>query len=207
MFSKLWSTWKTGFITVIPMLVIVILLASILNWTANIGAVFTDSKTMIWLITAGVLLFPPLICGWLINYQWMRKFGLELLGKLPVVGPLFSFFLNHDYIERIKSGNLQEAMFKYAGDTWSFGGVVSKFQAPIYGNHGHLVTWCMVLGPPTAPLAPTAPVLLVRESDLVYTGRTYKDTILTVASFGFNADMSSLLKKYQKHIVFDKPAS
>jgi len=205
--KKILSVWKTGFITVVPVLVIIIIMASILNWASNIGAVFTDSKTMIWLITAAALLGVPIIFGWLLSCKWVRTFGLEILGKLPVVGSLFSFFLNHDYIERIKSGDLQEVMFKYAGSTWTIGGVVNKFTAPIYGHHGHLVTWCVVLGPPTAPLAPTAPVLLVKEADLIYTGRTYKDTLLTVASFGFNADMSSLLKKYKEHIIFNNPAN
>ncbi len=198
----LWGKLKLGFIALIPILVIVAVLFSVVNWVTSIGYGFVENRNINITINFVILFLGlPFMCGCLLSMRWFRNLGLNLLGKLPLVGPLFGFILNHDYVERIQSGELKEVFFKHAGDAYAIGGVVNEFEWPESGDPktgGPLVKWCVVLGPPTAPLAITAHVLMVKKSNLVFTGRSYKDTILTTASFGFNFDIKRETEKYRR---------
>ncbi|TSC88782.1 MAG: hypothetical protein G01um10143_839 [Parcubacteria group bacterium Gr01-1014_3] len=200
--KTLWGKLKLGFIALIPILVIVAVLVSVVNWITNIGYSFVGNQSINIAINLAILFVGlPFLCGCMLSMRWFRNLGLSLLGKLPLVGPLFGFILNHDYVERIQSGELKEVMFKHAGVAWAIGGVVNEFEWPESGDPkiaGPLVKWCIVLGPPTAPLAFTAHVLLIKKTDLVFTGRSYKDTILTTASFGFNFDIKRETERYRK---------
>ena len=197
--KTLWGKLKLGFIALIPLLVIVAVLVAAVNWVAGVGYGFVENHSVNLAINLAIFFVAlPFFCGCLLGMRWFRNLGLGLLGKLPLVGPLFSFILNHDYVERIQSGQLREAVFRHAGDGWAICGVVNEFEAPEFWDSGPLVKWCIVLGPPTAPLAFTAHVLMVRKADLKFTGRSYKDTILTTASFGFNFDIKRETERYRK---------
>lgn len=192
-----WSAWRTGILSLIPLLVIAGFIYWLLNWLYGLTGNLFESIVLVWLINAAILIFVPLIFGWLIGRRWFRTMGQFFLGKLPLVGPVFKFLFNHDYVERIQSGNLKEVLFKYAGDSWAMGGLVTVLKLPDTLRGGVLVDWGLVLGPPTTPLAPTAQLLWVKKSDLIFTGRSYQDTIYTVASFGFNVELLELAKKAQ----------
>lgn len=200
--KTLWGKLKLGFIALVPILVIVAVLVSVVNWVMNVGYGFVESRSLNLAINlAALFVVLPLVCGFLLSMRWFRNLGLNILGRLPLIGPLFGFILNHDYVERIQSGELKEVFFRYAGDAWAVGGVVNEFEWPESGDPnigGPPVKWCIVLGPPTAPIAFTAPVLLLKKSNLVFTGRSYKDTILTTASFGFNFDIRKETERYRR---------
>ena len=197
--KTVWSKLKLGFIAIVPVLVIVAVLVSVVNWVTNVGYPFVDHRTLNIAINLSILFVGlPLLVGSMLSMRWFRNLGLGILGKLPLIGPLFSFIMNHDYVERIQSGELREAVFHHAGDGWAICGVINEFDAPEFWDSGPLVPWCIVLGPPTAPLAFTAHVLCVKKSDLKFTGRSYKDTILTTASFGFNFDIKKQTETYRR---------
>ncbi len=197
-----WSKLKLGFIALVPVLVITAILVSVVNWVMSVGYSFVENRSLNILINlAALFVVLPLLCGLLLSMRWFRSLGLGLLGKLPLIGPLFSFILNHDYVERIQSGDLKEVFFRYAGDALAIGGVVNEFDWPESGDPkigGPLVKWCIVLGPPTAPIAFTAPVLILKRTDLIFTGRSYQDTLLTTASFGFNFDLKKETERYRR---------
>lgn len=197
--KTLWGKLKLGFIALVPVLVITAILVSVVNWVMNVGYGFVENRSLNMLINlAALFVVLPLLFGCMLSMRWFRNLGLNLLGKLPLLGPLFRFILNHDYVERIESGDLREAVFRHAGDAWAICGVVNEFEAPEFWDSGPLVRWCIVLGPPTAPLAFTAHVLCVKKSNLTFTGRSYKDTILTTASFGFNFDVKKETERYRR---------
>ena len=183
----------------VPILVITVILVSVVGWVTNIGYSFVNNRSANIAINLAIIFVGlPFLCGCLLSMRWFRDLGLNILGKLPLLGPLFRFILNHDYVERIQSGELREAVFRHAGDAWAICGVVNEFEAPEFWDSGPVVKWYLVLGPPTAPLAFTAHVLMVKKSDLKFTGRSYKDTILTTASFGFNFDIKHETERYRR---------
>ena len=192
--KELLKTWRTGILTAVPLLLITWIFYKLGDTLISIGntlALLVGSQllgiTIVFAIVAGV----PLAFGWFVGRRWFRTLGQMLLGKLPLVGPLFNFLFNHDYVERIQKGDLREVMFQYMGDTWTIGGVMNEIMLPERIAEGPLVPWLVILAPPTAPLAVTAPLLLRKKSTVHYTGRTFRSTLLTVASFGFNFDLSS----------------
>ncbi|MEK7192384.1 MAG: hypothetical protein AAB646_02635 [Patescibacteria group bacterium] len=192
--KKLWIIWRTGILTTVPVLVIIGLVVWLFNWLSGFTAGLTESRYLNLTIDLAIVILLPLIFGWLIGLRWFRILGQAILGKLPLVGPVFSFLFNHDYVKRIQNGDLQEVVFPYAGSTWGIGGLVNTVKMRQDVSGGPLVEWCVILGPPTTPLAPTAQLLLVRKSDVVFTGRSYRETILTVASFGFNFEINNSRK-------------
>ncbi len=198
--QTLWSKLKLGFIALVPILVIVAVLASVVNWVTNIGYSFVENRSINIGINLVILFVAlPLSCGFMLSMRWFRNLGINLLGRLPLIGPLFSFILNHDYVERIQGGDIQEVFFKYIEENWTIGIVVNELQLPEDPNiySGPLVPWLVILAPPTAPLALTAHLILRRKNTVKFTGRTYKDTLLTVAAFGSNLNLSKLVAEWK----------
>jgi hypothetical protein len=192
--------WKRAFLGAISLILglfLFILGSWVWNVLAGIDYRFFDSPVLNGLIKIAVVFTLVFFVGLLVSWRWSRSLILFFLSKIPGLRTLSHSFLNHEFVERFKKGQLLEAMFEDVNGRWGFGIVTNEFKAPenpkdwkSYRENpdpweGELIDWCTVLGPPTAPLAITAQMWRIPKNSLVFTGSTAKDTTITVASLGF----------------------
>ncbi|MDO8466940.1 MAG: hypothetical protein Q7S83_02245 [bacterium] len=195
---KIWKTFKAGLIWsgVIAILVSFIIWA--LSLLSNFVISFSDAKIINLPLNLAVYALGILFIGWLIGKPKLRQFFLKLFSKIPLVSVVIDFFLNQDYIDKVTSGNVPEVIFDYAGQK-AIGMVVNEAYLPNPGREAY-EDYLLVIQP-TTPFAPTGFLTLVRKKDALYTGRTFKDTMVTTASFGFNFRQPD-----QKNFKFGSPA-
>lgn len=186
--KNLFSNYRTGIFVAIPIFIIIVLVMWAWN---NLLAISFDN---IWL-ALGILFLGPFLIGWLVSMRWFRNAVLKLFEPIPIISSLSNFLFNHEYIERLQSDELNlmpEVMFRLDNsDNWTIGIVVGKQKLPQnpLDKNSLLANWLVILAPPTPPLAFTAQLRLVKESDVCFTGRHGQDTALTVAAFGLNLDL------------------
>lgn len=185
-----------GFVISAPFLFLLL----ILNWLWSIFATIKIVNYPILnflLISVGILAFSYVV-GLLTKWGWSRVLILFLVSKIPIIGSWAQALLNREFMEKLREQGLLEVMFPDVGDRWGFGIATKEILRPVHPRDWAeyvknpsawtlpLIEWCVVLGPPTAPVAPTAPMWYCKKSQLVYNGSTAKDTLLTAASFGFS---------------------
>ncbi len=200
MTSVLRFIWKRVFLGLVSLILILFLfLVGSWIWSALkiIEYQFVESPWLNGLIKIGLMLGFAFFLGLLVSWRWSRSLIMSILSKIPGVRTIAYAFFNHTFIERLKQGGLPEAMFEDVCGRWGFGIVTNEFKAPEsprdwkrYRKNPNawtetLIDWCIVLGPPTAPLALTAQMWHIPKNRLVFVGFTAKDTTITVASFGF----------------------
>ncbi len=179
-------------------LIFIFFIALIVSWLwgafSGIGFELVDSKILNFFIAIAMIAAAAFFVGLLVSWRWSRNLILLILSKIPGIGSIAHSFLNHDFVERLKKEELPEVVFRDIADRWAMGFVTNEFLAPEnpetwisadHWNKSSLIEWCIVIGPPTTPLAITAPMYFIPKRNLAYTGRTAKDTAITAASFGF----------------------
>ncbi len=86
-------------------------------------------------------------------------------------------FLRYFHIADIKDRKFPEVIFWKGGDVYAVGNVMNEFQ----DKDG--VVWCRVIDP-TYPSVVTGFLALVKKENLIYTGRSIKDTTIMNLSIG-----------------------
>lgn len=182
---KIWKTFKAGLIWsgVIAILVSFIIWA--LSLLGSFVIPFSAHKLINIPLNLALYAVAVWLIGWLISKQKLRQFFLKLFSKIPLVSVVIDFFLNQDYIDKVTSGEVAEVTFEYAGQK-AIGMVVNEILLPEDLRHPENMVAHLVVIQPTTPFAPTGFLTLVRKSEALYTGRTFKDTMVATASFGFN---------------------
>ena len=190
---SLWSLYKIGFLSLVPLLVLVVICLSFFGllwgWTGEFSSWVSGGLISRFLFMA-IFLALPLLMGFIVSWKRFREIILKLFSKVPVVSLVVDLFFNSVNVEKAKEGGfLQEVIFKTDEHTALFGTVTNEFQAPSGLASGQLVDWLVIIIP-TTPISVTGPVVLRKKTSVVYTGRFIKDTSISVASFcsKFNID-------------------
>ena len=179
--KKVFALYRTGIFVLVPIFVI----AAVIGWLWE--AAYAVSFGNMW-VTLGLLLFGPLLFGWGISTRWFRGFLLGVCSQIPVVSTLTQILFNHEFVERLKSGQMPGVLVPVSGGGWSPGVAVRTYELPenIREQKGKKVNWVLVLAPATAPVVFTAQLRLYRESEVVYLANTITDMALGFASLGLN---------------------
>lgn len=188
--------YKAGIlISIVPVVLIFICVKIFeLLWgaagTINSRTFSTDLGQMAWLL---ILLSLPFWMGLLLAWRWFREFLLKITSKIPVVSTVANFLFNKDDAERIDKDDFPEVFFRHTDNSWTIGTVTRELQ--LHENpddqNSQIVPWLVIIGPPTAPVSLTAQIFLRRKTEVWYTGNYFKDTVLSVASFGLKLNLDS----------------
>lgn len=182
----IWSRYKIGFLSlVLPAVLIAIglsFLGFLWEWSRSLSG--WVSVGLFWqILFMAILLISPFLMGILISWQGFRKLILKLFSKVPVLSLFVDLFFNNINVEKTQKGNFhQEVMFKTDENTILIGTVWNEFVAPENLVEGPLADWLIIIIP-TTPGAPTGPTVIRKKSEVVYTGRSLKDTMVSIASF------------------------
>lgn len=195
------SRYKSGILTAVLPLVLVLIafkLGDFIWGTAqylNLKTLNSEAGKWIFL---GLMLAAPFFAGLLLSWKGFRELVLKLFGKLPVVSLFVNYIFNKEDADRMENGRFPEVKFKYAGDAWALGQVMSERMLPEDPRDpkSQLVRWVVVIGPATTPLSVTGQLILLKKSDVTFTGRFMKDTVLTVASLGLKCQLDP--RKFSK---------
>jgi len=196
-----WSRYKSGILTAVLPLVLVLIILKLIDLIWG-GAQYFNQKTLDseagkWIFLALILLLP-LFAGMLLSWKGFRDLALLLCGKIPIVSLFANYIFNKEDADQMAEGKFPEIIFKYAGDAWAFGQVMNKKMLPEspHDPSSKPVLWLIVVGPATTPLSVTGQLVMIKDSDVVYTGRFIKDTVLTVASLGLKCQLDP--RKFSK---------
>ena len=97
--KKVLGLYKTGIFVLVPIFVLV----ALLGWLWD--AAYAVSFGFYW-VALGLLVLGPLLFGWVISQKWMRDILLNLFSQIPLVSTVSNVLLNHDFVERLKSGKM-----------------------------------------------------------------------------------------------------
>lgn len=189
----LWSLYKIGFLSLVPLLVLIVICLSFFGLLWGWSGEFSNwvSGGLIWrFLFMAILLATPFLMGLIVSWKKFRELILKIFSRVPVVSLFVDLFFNSVNVEKANEGGfLREVMFKTDEHTAFFGTVTNEFLAPSGLTSGPLVDWLVIIVP-TTPISVTGPVVLRKKSSVVYTGRLIKDTSISVASFcaKFNID-------------------
>ncbi len=186
---KIWLWWKAGFVALVPIVILFLFGRFIVGWFIATGSLFivTDSTLLNVFLFALFLVAIPLIVRTCLHFSFVRSIGVALTGWIPIVGPLFRFFFRPEENEK----SFPEIEF-YLGDSVKmFGVVVNEIREPDYNEKGDpIVPWLLVHLPTFA-----GPIIKIKKSAAIFTGRTGKDTAMTAMSFGFIYDVVKKVNK------------
>lgn len=182
-----WSKYKTGFLIVLLPIIVTAVLAKVIDWVWGIAVVLHSwSGGPVWLryILFVLLVLLPFGAGWLAA----RRFFISLVRKtfsLFGAGWLANSLFKDEYLEKIKSGDYQVAIFEvFPGDNPSLkiGAVVNTFK--LKG-----VEYCLILE--MTPPLPAGPFWIKRKSDLTFLAPEFvlKHLLMTTFSLGLNFPM------------------
>lgn len=188
MFKWLGRTYGLGLVVLLVFGVFALLTLWLISIARSLGLRVVSNQHFNTAINVAALLSLPLALGLLLKIHFVRVSLLRLVSvfPIPVISPSAKFALS--IIEHANSRdfiNAPEVKFWVGGDRWTYGVVMSEtmeHESPL-DLTSSLVSWCIILGPPTPPLFLTGQGSSVKKSDLIYTGRTAKDTALSVACF------------------------
>jgi uncharacterized membrane protein len=189
-----WSNgWRAGLVIVIPVTIIFIIgrivinvLADVGRWFGVTGIVAVDTTLVILLLVGGTFAL-----GASLSYHSVRVALLKLTGWVPFVGMIFKIVLDPDYEEKVKEGIFLEVEFYENPGVKKIGIITNRMKEPESEQEGSpMVPWLIVIWL-TVPLPATGLMFKIRKSEVVYTGRTAKDTLLTTVTLGF---------VYRKHV-------
>lgn len=189
-----WSKYRSGILAAVLPMVMLLILLKVGEALWNTAGYFNEKSFSTsfghWLFLIFLLLLP-FLTGLLLAWGSFRELALRICKKIPIVSLFASYLFNKEDSEKLAKGNFPEVLFEYVAGSWALGQVMNEKILPYCINDPHStpVKWLLIVGPATTPLSVTGQLILRRETDVRYTGRFIKDTVLTVASLGLNLDL------------------
>lgn len=159
----------------------------------------TFDSTFAWWFYAAILTLLPFFVGLLLTWHSFRELALKICSRVPVISLFAGYLFNKEDADTLAHRKFPEVFFEYMPGTWAVGQVVNEKLLPEDLNDpaSPLVPWLVIIGPMTTPLSVTGHLICRRKSGVTYTGRHFKDTLLTVASLGMKFQLDP--RKFSKN--------
>lgn len=184
MIKKAWQLIKRGAIFWIVVGILLALVFWVLGFLNTvIDYQFVADSRLNALVKIGIVMGVIIFTGVVFSLRWLKAWLLSI--QNPVVLTLALLFFRDDVEAADNEDEWKEVIFPHDGHM-ALGVVTGKLDLPDdpYDPNSPNIKWCSLLGPPTPPIALTTQLKLVRERDVIYTGRTVISTSLTTATFG-----------------------
>ncbi len=182
------SSWKVGFLTLLPVLIILMMLSWVYDYLGKIKIDFVESDILNFLIKLAILILAPLIFGLPLKIKWFKNLVVELVSNIPLVGGFIVSGISNQKGQVNVIG--REVFFKETENTWGLGILSNEFFWDSRGD-GVIEKFGFVTHA-TSPVPITGICKIVPFKDIVLTGRNVQATFVTTSSFGVNFPIDPL---------------
>lgn len=157
----------------------------IISLILSISFDFTGNTVANFFITSAGILVLIFGIGCLLSLNWLANLIQKLLRPLrkSSIVQIISAFLNRKSFDRAKERGVPEVIFESAPGTWKFGVITNELKAK--DKEGNEVAMHIIFEL-TSPVPFSGAIFLKKESEVVYTGRTFKATAINSSSCWLN---------------------
>ncbi len=197
-----WTKYKSGIMAaVLPLVVLMFglkLVDEILDTAIYLNSKTFDTAFTKWAYVA-LLILLPYFAGIMLSWHWFRELALRVSSKIPIISLFAGYLFNKEDADTLAHRKFPEVFFEYMPGTWAFGQVMNEKFLPedLNDPSSRPVPWLVIIGPMTTPFSVTGHLIMRRKADVTYTGRFFKDTLLTVASLGMKFQLDP--RKFSKN--------